>query len=348
MASDEDSEIENSEMVTGDYDKLRNEQLPWTEKYRPRNLNELTLELNLKSEIKKLVSRKNIPNLILTGSSGIGKTSTIKVIARELYGNYASSAVLELNASDDRGIKLVQVEIINFCKTKLSYPDGQDSYAKYKLIILDEADNMVDRAQPQINTIMEQYKDTVRFAFTCNSSANIIESIQSRCLILRYMRLNKELIANRLKEISDIEKIKYDEKAFIKIGELCHGDMRSAVNMLQLIYNNKGKIKCEYIDELCDLPQQMIIKKLFNNVIKKDLTASFEIMYELKNSGYSGSDITLGMLHTLKAEICNDIPEAIKVNLFNCICMGAYRISKGIDSTLQLASCIVDMVKCCS
>ena len=335
-------------MDTDDYNKLRYEQLPWTEKYRPKMVDDLILDENLKYRIKQIISDKNksIPNLIFTGPPGIGKTSTIRSIARELYGSYVNRAVLELNASDDRGIKSIQGDIINFCKAKLIYPRGQeDKYSKYKMIILDEADNMVDRAQPQINNIMEAYKDTVKFAFTCNSSSNIIEAIQSRCLILRYMRLSSDLVAKKLKEIALCEKIKYEDIAMKRISELSHGDLRVAVNTLQLVFNNKGIIKCDYVDELCDLPQQVIIKKLFDFVLKDDLISAFKIMYELKNSGYSGSDITLGMIYTLKSEVSSDIPEKIKINLFNSICMGAYRISKGIDSVLQLASCIVDMSK---
>lgn len=333
-------------MNVEEYNKLRYEQLPWTEKYRPKSINELMLDDNLKSRVKQLVVDKSIPNLIFTGPPGIGKTSTIRSIARELYGEYANRAVLELNASDDRGIKSIQGDIINFCKTKLIYPKGQEKkYSSYKLIILDEADNIVERVQPQINNIMEIYKNTVKFAFTCNSSSNIIEAIQSRCLILRYMRLNQQMIVKRLKEITTIEKVKCEENALKKISDLSHGDMRAAVNILQLVFNNKGQIKCGYIDELCDLPQQVVIKQLFDFVLKDDLISAFKIMNELKSSGYSGSDITLGMMYTLKSDISDDIPEKIKIKLFHCICMGAYRISKGIDSVLQLASCIVDMAK---
>jgi len=313
-------------MDTEDYNKLRYEQLPWTEKYRPIFIDDLVLDDNLKSRLKQIISEENksIPNLIFTGPPGIGKTSTIRSIATELYGKYVSRAVLELNASDDRGIKSIQGDIINFCKAKLIYPRGQENkYSKYKLIILDEADNMVDRAQPQINNIMEAYKDTVKFAFTCNSSSNIIEAIQSRCLILRYMRLSTPLIVKKLKDIASLEKIKYEDSAMTLISELAHGDLRAAINTLQLVFNNKGSIKCIYIDELCDLPQQVIIKNLFDFVLKDDLVSAFKIMYELKNRGYSGSDITLGMIYTLKSEISSDIPEKIKINLFNSICMVA-------------------------
>ena len=332
-------------MDSNNYNKYRYEQLPWTDKYCPKNITDLVLDENLKSRITQFIFDKNIPNLIFTGPSGIGKTSTIRYLSKELFGEYSNRLVLELNALDDRGSKSIQGCIISFCKSKMPFKEkDKHKYANLKLIILDESDNMIDRTQSQINNIMEHYKNTVRFVFTCNSSSNIIEAIQSRCLILRYMKLTQELVVNKLTNIVKLEKIKYENDALVKISDLSRGDMRSAINMLQLIYNKTEYIKLEYINELCDLPQQVIIKKMFNSILKNDLREAFTILYELKNNGYSGSDITLGMLYTLKSEISNDIPEKIKINLFNCICMTAYRISKGLDSMLQISSCIADMI----
>jgi replication factor C subunit 2/4 len=327
------------------FNKDRYDQLPWIEKYRPKHIDEMILNNTLKYKMEQFVAKKNIPNLIFTGPSGIGKTSTIRCLARALFGKFASRVVLELNASDDRGIKSMQECIISFCKAKSPIKQEEHkNYANFKLIILDEADNMVERAQPQINSIMEQYKNTVRFAFTCNSSSNIIEAIQSRCLILRYSRLTNDLMIKKIVDISKVEKIKYNNDALTQICLLSRGDMRTALNMLQLIHHNKEKVTVEYVHELCDFPQQVIIKKMFDSVLQKKLHSAFEVLYELKNNGYSGSDITLGMIFTIKSDISNDIPEATKIKMFNAICMAAYRISKGIDSMLQLASCLVDMI----
>lgn len=334
-------------MDENEYEKNRYSQLPWTEKYRPKTIDNLVLPNELKTKLNNFIDDKNIPNLIFTGPSGIGKTSTVRCIARQFYGKYYNKSVLELNASDDRGIKSIQSDITSFCKIRLPFnKEDVDKYPKFKLIILDEADNMVDRSQPQINTIMEQYKNTIKFAFTCNSSSNIIEAIQSRCVILTYMRLDLNLVMSKLSEIADNENIKYDKKSLVKIYELSSGDMRQSINILQILYNKNGSIKESDVEELYDLPQHVIIRKLFDHAIKKDLKNALVITLELKNNGYSGSDIMLGMLATLKSEICDDIPEKLKITIYNCVCMTAYRISKGVDSTLQLASCVVDIVKC--
>ena len=332
-------------MNSENYNKLRYEQLPWSEKYRPTRVEELYLDDKLKSRINYFAENKFIPNLILDGPSGVGKSITIKCLARSLYGEYVNKGILEMNASDG-GVKFLHDEIVNFCKNKMTYKKiDEGKYADFKLVIIEAGDNMDEgKVQPQINSIMEQYKKTVKFVFTCNRSSHLLEAIQSRCLILTYTRLSSDLTSEKLRSICQLEKIKCENLALTQISELSRGDMRRAINMLQLVYNKKGEIKLEFIGDLCDLPQQTVIKGLFNAVLKKDLQTAFSVMTQLKQSGYSGSDIILGMIHTLKSDTCEDISEKDKINMFRNICFASYRISKGTDSKLQLFSCVTDMV----
>lgn len=332
-------------MNSDNYNKLRQEQLPWTEKYRPTKVEELYLNDMLKTRIGAFANSKLVPNLILDGTSGVGKTITVKCLAKSLYGEYYPKGFLEMNASDG-GVKVMHDEIVEFCQNKINYKkDDEKKYAQFKLVLIDDADNMDEnKVQPQINSIMEMFKDTVKFVFTCNTSTNLIEAIQSRCLILKYNKPSSDVICGKLSSICNLEKIKYENMALKKIGELSKGDIRCAINMLQLVYNKKKEIKAEHIDDLCDLPQQVTIKKVFNAVLKKDVKGAISVLMELKHSGYSGSDITLGMIHTLKSEICNDIPEKDKIHMFKHICHASYRISKHTDSPLQLFSCITDMI----
>ena len=158
--------------------------LPFSEKYRPKKINDLILDNIILNKINNIVMNKDIPNIIFTGKSGIGKTSTIHAIARQIYPRDYHDSIIELNASDDRGIKSVHDTIINFCKRKVEFKEG---YAQHKLLILDEADNITPKAQRLINSIMEKYP-TTRFAFTCNNSSAVIESIQSRCIIIRFTK----------------------------------------------------------------------------------------------------------------------------------------------------------------
>jgi replication factor C subunit 2/4 len=320
------------------------QQTPWIEKYRPKVLEELILDSNTMLKISKIIADKDMPDMIATGVPGIGKTTTIRCIARGLFGKHANEAVLELNASDDRGIKAVQDTIKTFCKKKLDLNQGgEKKYAEHKIIILDEADNMTSKAQHLINTLMEKYHKTTRFAFTCNSSSDIIEAIQSRCLIFRYFRLNEKQVIDRLKVICERENISYDHDALVAIATISDGDMRKAINSLQLTYNAYNEIFTDYVYKVCDKPQPTIMKKIFSHCLKRDHVAAMQMMINLKESGYSGSDIVLGMLSTLKLSSFEDIDERIKIELIARICKTAYIISKGVDTILQLSSLIANL-----
>jgi replication factor C subunit 2/4 len=329
------------------FEERRFEKLPWTEKYRPSNIDDIYLPPIIKNKIINIINQKNMPNLILTGPPGIGKSSAIKIIANALYGKYYKDAVLDLGLLDDRGIKFMQNDIQNYCKTKISYKtEDENKYPKYKLIIFDEADNIISRIQDQISVIMENYSNQIRFAFTCNTSSEINEGIQTKSLIWRYSYLPQNLVVSKLEEICIKEKINYTESSLKKISNISQGDLRSAINKLELIHNKYTNIKDEYIDELCNTPQEMLIKHLFTFILKKKLKESLEITFDLRKKSYSGSDITMGMLSTLKSDICQDIPENIKIKLCNQICGGIYKISNITDSDLQLAGCIIDLIKC--
>lgn len=321
------------------------EQTPWIEKYRPKTLDDIVLDENTICKIKKIIDEKDMPNIIITGMPGIGKTTTIKCIGRGIYGKYANEAIKELNASDDRGIKSVQETIMNFCKKKLDLNEGgKKEYAEHKIIILDEADNMTDKAQRLINTLMEKYHDTSRFAFTCNNSADIIEAIQSRCIILRYYRLNKDQIIKRLLQICEIEKIKYYDDAIEEIAILSQGDMRNAINNLQLTYNAFGKIKIKYVHEIIDKPQPLIIKRCLIACKNKNLLESIKVLRELRELGYSAMDILTSMKNTIKLDNISELTEKDKVEFLDAISESTYIVSQGMDTDLQLYGCISDII----
>jgi replication factor C subunit 2/4 len=325
----------------------RYERLPWTEKYRPSIIDDIYLPPIIKNKMINIINEGNMPNLILAGPPGIGKSSAIKIIASALYGKYYKDAVLELGLLDDRGVKFMQCDIQNFCKTKISYrTEDEAKYPKYKLIIFDEADNIISRVQDQISIIMENFSQQIRFAFTCNSSSEITEGIQTKSLIWRYSYLPSDLVVSKLSEICQKEKVEYTESSLKKISEISQGDLRSAINKMELIYHKHNDIKDEYIAELCNTPQEIIMRQLFTNILNKKLKESLEITFDLRKKSYSGSDITLGMLTTIKSECCKDIPDETKMKLCNQICAGIYRISNITDSDLQLAGCIVDMIGC--
>ena len=318
----------------------QNSNIPWIEKYRPKNITELCCDKNTRNKLNKFIEDKNMPNIIITGIPGIGKTTTILCLAEKLLGKYIRQGVLELNASDDRGIKGVQDSIIYFCKKKLDLES--DEYCKHKIVLLDEADNMTKKAQQLINNLMEKYKNT-RFAFTCNNSAEIIEAIQSRCIIFRYKRLSNKKILNRLKTICEQEKVPFNDQGLDAIITISQGDMRQAINNLQLIFNGFQFINEENVFKLCDRPHPLIIKNIFMACREKNISKALIYLQELRNNGFSSSDISISMIETIKTTKQDEISEKIKINFMNEISKTCLIISSGIDSALQLTGCICKM-----
>src|SRR5439155_1629010 len=195
----------------------------------------------IKKQIAMMIVHKDLPNIILEGPPGVGKTSTIKCVARAIYGRYYNDMVLEMNASDDRGIK-IQETIENFRRAFVHInDDDKDNVPLFKMVILDEADNMTDKAKHIISGFIKNCVDDLRFAFTCNAKDNIIPSIQSGCHIIKYPPLSDEIIMNRLREICTFEgiitestkktKIKSIEKGIHAITQITNGDMRFAINI---------------------------------------------------------------------------------------------------------------------
>lgn len=337
--------MEDFEDTESNIESKINLNLPWIEKYKANEIDELLLPPLIKNKIVNIINDRNIPNIIITGSSGIGKSITIKIIAKEIYGNYYNDAVLELGLLDERCIRFIQNDIVNFCKTKIPYKKKDEmKYPKYKLIIFDESDSIISRIQDQISNIMENYNEYIRFAFTCNSSSDICEGIQTKSVIWRFPSLNNNLIKSKLIEICNSENIKFEEKALEKIAEISQGDLRSAINKLEIVNIKHRKIMVEYVDKLYNISHEIIINNLFKYILEKDVRNSLKLVLELKKKSYSGSDITMSMLSTIKSEICNYIPENIKIKLCDKICSGIYNISNIMDSDLQLCGCIIDMI----
>lgn len=338
---------QNKKQLNGNITK--NITIPWIEKYRPTSIEDLAICTSTYEKIKKIINDKEMPNIIITGIPGIGKTTTILCIAKALLGKYYNQGVLELNASDDRGIKAVQDLIIYFCKKKMTINNNCETdnsnfkYTNHKIILLDEADNMTKKAQQLVNNLMETYHKTTRFAFTCNNSSEIIEAIQSRCIIFRYRRLSNESIIKRLKFICNLENVKYSDKGIDAIVTTSQGDMRQAINNLQLTFNGYKYISEKNVYKLCDKPHPIIIKKLFLACKNKNIEDALTFLEDLRQQGYSSSDISISMKNTLKSPSIKWLDEETKIKYMIEIGNTALKISKGIDTKLQLSGCISKM-----
>jgi replication factor C subunit 2/4 len=312
--------------------------LPFSDKYRPKKIKDLILDNIISNKINNIVANKNIPNIIFTGKSGIGKTSTIHAIARQIYPREYHDSIIELNASDDRGIKSVHDTIINFCKRKVEFKEG---YAQHKLLILDEADNITPKAQRLINSIMEKYP-TTRFAFTCNNSSAVIESIQSRCIIIRFTKPPIEKFIERIKLICSKESIEFEQEALEYLFEICQKDLRKTLNMLELVFRSEGKITIQNILKISDIPSQETLDNLLKYIINKDIVNTCKIVNEFQSQGYYSLDVMLHFIQYIKNH--KNINEDIRINLINVLAKKSYIMSKTSANYLQLTGAILNCI----
>lgn len=323
--------------------KKTNASLPWIEKYRPNVVEDLVVDEILLKRINNIIEKKNMPNIILSGVPGVGKTTTIYCIAKHLLGKYMPRYMSEVNASDERGIKSVQEHIVNFCKMKVIIPDDSNEYAKHKIIFLDEADNMTPKAQQLICILMGKYPNT-RFAFTCNNSSDIIESIQSKCTILRYKKLRPQMIKDKLQNICHEEDLEYTDDGLTELSIDANGDMRCAINNLQMISNAFGSITKETLRQICDKPPLDEVKNIIISCSENDLAQALQTTNKLVSNGYSRVDIIFSMLNVLKL-IKLKLTEDQRMRYLKELSQSYTTLRKGYDNNIQLNGCIISLVK---
>jgi len=315
--------------------------LPLTEKYRITKLDDLIGNKNQVIFLKKFIECNRVPNLIINGNTGCGKTSAVIAFAKEYLGDLYNDYCMELNASDDRGIDAVRSKIKIFSQRKMS------DY-RSKIIILDESDNMTIIAQLALKRLIEQYSDTTRFFFTCNNIENIISGIQSCCKIMYFGKIEKGDMIMKLKEICVAENMEIDDDAMEMIISLTENksDMREMINKLELLKANYShqdaiKITTKEICNICDKPSPIIIQHLLKT-LGSDLKGGIQIIHNLKNDGFQSSDICI----TLTTEILNmNILEIKKKDLITCISEYNRFFLEGNDSLLQMGGLVIEIYK---
>ena len=207
-------------------EQKENESLPWTEKYRPNTINDIVSHKTNIEILNNYLKIGNYPHLLFYGPAGTGKTSTILAFAREFYQEYFHSMVLEINASEERGIDMVRDKIKNYVSKTTLF----GSEKSFKLIILDEADAMTAEAQAKLRRVMEDYSNSARFCLICNYHNKITEAIQSRCTQLKFPTLGLSEIKKKIICVANENNIIIDNRGIEILVKLYKGDMRKILN----------------------------------------------------------------------------------------------------------------------
>ncbi|KAJ5873563.1 Replication factor C subunit 4 [Penicillium subrubescens] len=313
-------------------------ELPWVEKYRPIFLDDIVGNTETVERLKIIAKDGNMPHVIISGMPGIGKTTSILCLARQLLGDAYKEAVLELNASDERGIDVVRNRIKGFAQKKVTLPPG-----KHKLVILDEADSMTPGAQQALRRTMEIYSTTTRFAFACNQSNKIIEPLQSRCAILRYARLTDAQVVKRVMQICEAEKVQHSEDGIAALVFSAEGDMRQAINNLQSTWSGFGFVSGDNVFRVVDSPHPVKVQAMIKACWEGKVDAALEILNDLWTLGYSSHDIISTMFRVTKT--IPTLSEHSKLEFIKEIGFTHMRILDGVQSLLQLSGCVSKLCK---
>ncbi len=312
-------------------------ELPWTEKYRPKRLDEMVGQEEVIRRLKAYAEKKDMPNLLFAGPPGTGKTTAAIALAREIFGDTFEQNFLELNASDERGIQVVRETIKEFART---LPFGG---AKFKIIFLDEADALTADAQHALRRTMEKYAATSRFILSCNYSSKIIEPIQSRCALFRFKPLSEEQIKQRLLYIAKNEHLQIDEKALDAIIYVSEGDMRRAINILQSSAALSNKINEKLIYQVASRARPEEIRKMMKLALEGKFLEAREILNNVMiEYGMSGEDVVKQMHREV---FSLDIPDKTKVALVDLIGEYEFRLVEGANERIQMEALLAQFLR---
>ncbi len=308
----------------------------WVEKYRPIRLSAIINQREIIGSLKSLLKNTpEMPHLMFSGSAGTGKTTTALCLAREILGDYWKDYTLELNASDERGINMVRDRVKKFARFS-----GLNTKIPFKLIILDEADEMTSDAQTALRRIIEDTAKYCRFILIANNISKIIEPLQSRCAVFKFVRISEKDVMSYLEDICKKEKVKFDQKGLETIYSYTEGDLRHAINILQATAS-LGTINESNVKSSAGLTKITDVGEILKLAIAGKLSDARNKMIEItKVYGMSESDF----LKYLNEESYK-IKTAKLSEILEVIAKYDYRLIIGSNPEIQLSALLAELGK---
>lgn len=298
----------------------------WIEKYRPRTLDEIVGQDEITARLSRYVERNELSHLLFSGPAGTGKTSAAHAIAHQLYGDDWRENLLELNASDERGIDVVRDRIKNFARSSFGG-------FEYRIIFLDEADSLTNDAQSALRRTMEQFSHNTRFILSCNYSSRIIDPIQSRCAVFRFSPVGDDAVAARIREIAAAEGVGITDDGIDAIVYTAEGDMRKAINALQAAAVMGETVDEETVFTITSTARPEDIEAMVRNALEGEFTAARAMLDEFLDAGIAGGDI-IDQLHRSVWDF--ELADKAAVRLLDRIGEADYRITEGANERIQL------------
>jgi len=309
----------------------------WAEKYRPQSLNEMVNQKEIVTRFKTFVEEKNLPHLLLVGPAGVGKTTSILALAKDLYGPGYRNFILELNASDERGIGVIREKVKNFARTA-----AMASPVSFKILIMDEADHLTSDAQHALRRTMEIYTRTCRFCLLGNYSENIIDPIQSRCSVFRFSPLEEPDLKTHIGKIAEKEKLDIVDEGLDAIYQASKGDVRKAINLLQAAAANQKLIDDVTIYNLLGNVSPEKVKEMLAVALDGRFLESRELLRGLLiDQGLAPDDIIRNIYREIMRH--STLTEQMKVKLSDTIGEVDYRLTQGSRAEIQLSTLLAHL-----
>lgn len=308
----------------------------WAEKYRPKTLDDMVDREEIVSRFRSFVKDKNLPHLLLVGPAGVGKTTSILCLAHDLYGPGYVNSVLELNASDERGIDVIRDKVKNFARTS-----AIASEVSFKILILDEADSLTTAAQHALRRTMEVYTRTCRFCLIGNYSENIIDPIQSRCSVFRFGPLAEQDVKSYISMIAKKEGVKLIPEGLDAVFDASGGDMRKATNLLQAAAATQGEVDDIAIYSVLGKVSPQRVREMINLGMKGNFLDAREILRSLLIDEGLGAEDILRMIYSELMRM--QMPEKWKVRISDAVGEVDFRLTQGARPEIQLSTLIAKL-----